>query len=108
VPTGWFDSNAFTAPSPGTFGSSAKGVIVGPNLISLGASLQKFITYRERLRIRLELLTNNYINHPNYGAPATNISNKSSSGVITSQSLDGIKQDDAGPRRLVMQMRIEF
>jgi hypothetical protein len=104
----WFNPAAFTAPIPGSFGSSAKGVIIGPTLISLGFSLQKYVTIREGVTARLELLTNNWINHPNYAQPAANISNVSSVGVITSQSLDGIKQDDAGPRRILLHIRIEF
>ena len=104
----WFDPAVFTAPTPGYFSSSAKGVIVGPTLIALGASLQKYVTIREGLTARLEVLTNNWINHPNYAQPAANISNSGAVSVITSQSLDGIKQDDAGPRRILLQFRIEF
>jgi len=104
----WFNPAAFSAPTPGFFGTSAKGVIIGPTLVALGASLQKYVTIREGVTARLEVLTNNWLNHPNYGQPAANISNTASAGVISSQSLDGIKQDDAGPRRLLLHFRIEF
>lgn len=104
----WFNPAAFTAPTPGYFGSASKGAIIGPNLVALGASLQKYITIKERVTVRLELLTNNWLNHPNYAQPAANISNTGSVGVISSQSLDGIKQDDAGPRRVLLHLRIEF
>src|SRR5947199_5764827 len=43
----WFNPAAFTAPNPGSFGSSAKGVIIGPTLVALGFSLQKYVTIRE-------------------------------------------------------------
>jgi len=104
----WFNPAAFTAPTPGSFGSSAKGVIIGPSLIALGGSVQKFFSLGERKSLRLEILTNNLGNHPNYNQPAANISNAATAGVISAQSLDGIKQDDAGPRRILMQIRIEF
>ena len=104
----WFNAAAFTAPTAGSFGSAAKGTIIGPTLVALSFSLQKYVTIREGLTARLELLTNNWLNHPNYGQPAANISNTASVGVITSQSLDGIKQDDAGPRRILVHIRIEF
>jgi len=104
----WFNPAAFTAPTPGFFGNSAKGVIIGPSLIALGASLQKFIAVTETKSLRLEILTNNWLNRPNYNQPAANISNAATVGVISAQSHDGIKQDDSGPRRILLQLRFEF
>src|SRR5260370_21729674 len=104
----WFKPAAFTAPPPGSFGTLAKGVIIGPSLIALGASVQKFFAISETKSLRLEILTNNWLNHPNYNQPAANISNAASVGVISAQSLDGIKQDDSGPRRILLQLRFEL
>lgn len=104
----WFNPAAFAPPTPGSFGSAAKGVIIGPNLVALGGSLQKFIPLGEGRSLRLEILTNNWLNHPNYNQPAANISNTGSVGVISGQGLDGQKQDDAGPRRILLQARFEF
>ena len=104
----WFNPAAFAPPTPGFFGTSAKGVIIGPTLIAISGSVAKYFTIREGMKLRLEVLTNNILNHPNYNQPAANISNTASAGVISAQSLDGIKQDDAGPRRIQLQLRLEF
>ena len=48
----WFDASAFAPPVRGSFGTSAKGVIVGPGSSVLHVSLAKYIPIRERLRLR--------------------------------------------------------
>ena len=67
----WFDPTAFSAPTGGYFGSSAKGVIKGPGTAILHATLAKNFSIRERARLRLEFNVTNVLNHPNYQDPDT-------------------------------------
>lgn len=108
TPRNWFNAAAFTAPTPGNFGSSAKGVIIGPHMMTVRSNLGKYWTVREGATFRFEILTNNLFNHPNYGAPGTNISNTASVGVITAVASASSKLDDCGPRRVLFQLRLEF
>src|SRR5258707_205825 len=104
----WLEPAGVGPPTPVFVGPSAKGVIIGATLIAVSASVAKYLTIREGMKLRLEVLTNNVLNPPNSNNPAANISNTASAGVISAQSLDGIKQDDAGPRRIQLQLRLEF
>jgi hypothetical protein len=64
----WFNAFCFTASSPGSFGTSAPGVIIGPGLSSFDTGLFKAFRIRERATVRWELTAINTFNHPNsYG-----------------------------------------
>jgi hypothetical protein len=103
----WFDVGAFTAPTTGFFGTSAKGVIKGPGSQVFNAGLSKRFTIAERLRMRMEITATNFFNHPNYNNPGVTITSVAAAGVITAaggeQDLDA-----AGPRSFRMGLRIEW
>ena len=58
--------------------------------------------------MRLELLANNALNHPNYMDANTNITNLGTAGVITATMDRNAKFDSAIPRELQVQLRIEW
>jgi hypothetical protein len=103
----WFDVGAFAAPPLGRFGTSGKGVLYGTPINVLHGSLAKVFTPRERVRIRLELLGNNVLNHPNYRDPNTVI-NSIDAGVITQYMDRNTKFDSAIPREMQLQLRVEW
>ena len=80
----WFDPTAFGPPTPGSFGTAARGVIIGPGSHVWHAGLYKAFSFTERLRLRLEMTATNVFNHPNFGNPGVNISNTNTVGRITS------------------------
>jgi len=103
----WFDTGAFGAPQNGAFGTSARGVIKGPDVRLFHSSLAKSFSFGERLRFRLDLTAMNSTNHPNYNNPATNISQTAAVGVIT--GIGGISAlDQVGSRVLRTGMRAEW
>lgn len=104
----WFDVSAFLAPPIGRFGNSGKGVIYGTPINVLHGSIAKIYTVRERVRIRVEMLANNVLNHPNYRDPETNISQAATAGVITLTMDRNTKFDSAIPREMQAQLRIEW
>jgi len=103
----WFDPSAFGAPRPGSFGTSAKGVIIGPgsNIFNLG--LSKYFTVTERVKLRWELSATNSFNHPNWANPQTSITSLGQAGVITGTG--GVSNlDQSSARNLRMGVRVEW
>ncbi len=66
----WFNTTAFAAPAPYTFGNAGKTFGVAPGLFSLDASLLKDYSWeRYVLQVRVEAL--NFTNHANFAPPNT-------------------------------------
>jgi hypothetical protein len=66
----WFNTAAFAAPVPYTFGNAGKTFGVAPGLFSLDASLLKDFSWeRFVLQFRVEAL--NFTNHANFAPPNT-------------------------------------
>ncbi|MBI1353480.1 MAG: hypothetical protein GC160_03980 [Acidobacteria bacterium] len=108
TPDQWFDPSAFAAPGIGRFGTAGKYIILGPGTNVLHGSIAKHFMVKERVRIRLEMLASNALNHPNYQDPDTNISQLGSVGRITQTVDRNIKLDSAITRELQAQIRIEW
>ena len=103
----WFDAAAFSAPAAGRFGTSAKGVIIGPGSVIVNSGLFKRIELTERVRLRLELTSTNFLNHPNYDNPATNITAAANAAVVT--GVGGVSSlDSSGARGFRTGIRLEW
>ena len=87
-PTEWFNPNAFTLSTPGTYGNVGRGVYSGPGLADVDFSIFKNtkVTERTTLQFRAELF--NILNHANFGTPNAvvfaNGTVSPSAGLITS------------------------
>jgi len=106
----WFDQTAFGAPPVGRFGTSAKGVIKGPNVNVWHMGLFKSFSLTESVRLRWELTATNFFNHPNYSNPAANISQAGAVGVISGVGgVNGASTGDLpGARNFRMGLRLEW
>jgi len=71
----WFNTSAFSAPAPFTFGTSGRSVIDMPGTRALDFSAMKVfrITEGRQLQFRAEFF--NFFNHPNFGRPNLNVDN---------------------------------
>jgi hypothetical protein len=106
-PDRWFDVTAFGRPSPGSFGTSAKGVIYGPASTVLHLGAYKGFTLWERLKLRIELTSTNLPNHPNWDNPNANVSSVAAAGTISGTG--GVAQyDEAGARSFRAGVRLEW
>lgn len=107
---GWFDPGAFAAPPTGRFGNSAKGVIKGPDVNVWHVGFFKSFTLGERARLRWELTSTNFFNHPNYSNPATNIAQAAAVGVISGVGgVNGASTgDQPGARNFRMGLRLDW
>ncbi|MBV9084472.1 MAG: hypothetical protein JOZ62_17500 [Acidobacteriaceae bacterium] len=123
----WYNLHAFAPPGAGQFGTSAKGVIVGPGSFTVDAGLAKNFTVRERLKFRIEFTGTNILNHTNFN-PLLNSSSTISlingatypegtaliynqtgvSGIITSTGNGAGGIDPSGPRRFRLGVRMDF
>jgi hypothetical protein len=106
----WFDAGAFAAPPVGRFGNAAKGVIKGPHVNVWHIGFFKSFNFTERVRMRYEVTSTNFFNHPNYSNPATNISQAGSVGVINSVGgVNGASTgDQPGARAFRMGLRLDW
>jgi Carboxypeptidase regulatory-like domain/TonB dependent receptor len=80
----WFNTAAFSAPSPYVFGNSAYDMLWGPHYQNWDMNLQKTTRFGERYRVILRGDVFNIANHPNFGVPSSAVSNPASNGVISS------------------------
>src|SRR5205823_6924578 len=80
----WFNVQAFGAPTPGSFGTAPKGVIIGPGNWILDSGIYKNFRLYERMTFRLEMTGTGVLNHPNWNNPTdTTITSLATVGVIT-------------------------
>ncbi len=106
-PNHWFDTSAFSAPTTGYYGTSAKGVIKGPGCNTWHAAVVRHFSLYEHLKLRWELEATNVANHPNWSNPATNISSLAQAGVISGiGGVAGLEQ--TGARSFRMSLKLEF
>jgi hypothetical protein len=106
----WFDLSAFGPPAPGTFGTSAKGVIIGPGTFAIDSGVAKNFAFTEngRVRLRLEFTGTNILNHPNWGNPGLTVTTAGTAGVITSTASGGGGVDPSGARAFRAGARLEW
>ena len=65
----WFNTDAFLAPYPGTFGNTSRDSLVGPGLTDVDLSLLKNTTIREGLHAQFRVEYFNVLNHSNFTTP---------------------------------------
>ncbi|HWW85840.1 MAG TPA: hypothetical protein VNZ26_19720, partial [Vicinamibacterales bacterium] len=81
TPSRWFDVSAYSVPAAGTQGNVGRSTIRGPGTEAVNLSLiKRFPVSRSHIEFRAEVF--NLLNHDNFGAPDTNISD-AAAGTIT-------------------------
>jgi len=102
----WFDVSAFAAPAAnsGRFGTSGRGILIGPGRQIASAGLYKSFPVRERVMFRVSVSFTNLFNKANFDIPALNIS--APNNVATIRATSG--RDLAGPRNGLIGARLEW
>src|SRR5215813_4891712 len=90
--TQWFNTAAFS-PATTTFGTSGRGIIIGPGVHNWDISLVKNFRWRENLRLRFSTDFINAFNHLNPGNPNV-------SATFTKQADGTFKQTNANFGRI--------
>ncbi len=65
----WFNTSAFAAPAPGTFGNMGRNIVYGPHLNAVNMSLHKIFTITERIKLDFSANATNLLNHPSFALP---------------------------------------
>ena len=81
--THWFDTGAFAAPAPFTFGNSPRSGLHGPSLITTDLTVEKSFRLTERFRFDLRSEFYNLLNHANFNVPGATLG-AADFGVVTS------------------------
>ena len=66
----WFNTTAFTPPSPGTFGDEHRNTLIGPDWRDLDLSLGKAFLFAEGIRFEIRADMFDAFNHPNFSQPS--------------------------------------
>ncbi len=92
--------NQFTFPTAGARGTSGRNPFIGPGYFSIDASLHKSFRLTEGKSVMFRVDCLNFLNHPNFGLPGTNLSDPATFGRITTQV--------GSPRALQLALRFQF
>jgi hypothetical protein len=95
----YYNTAAFQATAPGTFGNSARDLIHGPGINTADMAASKNWTFENRYRLQFRWEAFNVFNHTNFGNPGNII--KSGGGKITSTG-------PIGPRLMQAGMKLYF
>jgi len=68
----FFNTNAFTAPAPYTFGNAPRDSVMGPGNNIFDFALERQFRVREGQSLRFRAESFNTFNHPNWGIPLAN------------------------------------
>lgn len=102
----WFDASAFAIPAAnaGRFGTSGRGILIGPGRQTASLALFKSFPVRERVFLRVQMSFTNLFNHGNFDIPALNIS--APNAVATIRAVQA--RDLAGPRNGLIGARLDW
>jgi hypothetical protein len=79
----WFNTAAFVAPAPGTYGNASRNSIELPGTVSINGSLSRTITMGETRSLEMRISANNALNTVQYAGVNTQI-NSPQFGQVTS------------------------
>jgi hypothetical protein len=87
----WFDTTAFVAPPAGVgrFGTSGANVIEGPSMSVFHFGATKEIQIREQMRLKLEMVSTNFFNHPNFANPQLTLGTSTYGQILGTVGTDG-------------------
>lgn len=105
----YFNPHMFTVPPYGYFGDDGRGLLRGPGLLDLDASLVKdtkvaFLGEAGAVEFRAEFF--NAINHPNFGEPSASIF--STSGVLSTAGQIGGMVNSNAEREIQFALKVLF
>jgi hypothetical protein len=79
----WFDTSAFVAPPPNTYGNSGRGVLYAPGTQTVDVSLSRTFPIKDRFRVQVRADAFNLFNTPQLGFPNANIGSPTAGRITT-------------------------
>jgi hypothetical protein len=99
----WFSQDeidSFTLPEAGTRGTSGRNSFIGPGFFELNASIGRSFHVKESKIVTVRAQSVNVLNHTNFGVPATDLSDATTFGKITTQV--------GSPRAIQVALKFQF
>jgi hypothetical protein len=90
----WFNIDAFTQPTPNTFGNSSRNILYGPHFADVDLSLAKSFAIHplgDAGSFQLKVDSYDAFNHPNYGQPNSTIGGSGVGTISSSQTNRGLQ-----------------
>ncbi len=102
----WINPAAFAPPAAGTWGNSPRNLLRAPGAwqIDAGVSKRLFATERFQLQFRTDIF--NIFNHPQYGAPASDVSAKGFGQIASTINIGPVGTGTA--RQVQFALRLGF
>jgi hypothetical protein len=82
----WFDTSAFAAPAPFTFGNSPRSGLRGAPILSTDATLEKRFSLTERYKLDVRAEAYNLLNHTMFNVPGFTFGAAGFGAVSTARS----------------------
>ncbi len=104
----WFNPNAFTLPTPGTFGNVSRGSLRGPGLVDLDTSFFKTFRMSERWTLQFRAEAFNILNFANYGYPNSIVFAGNSSNYSYVDTAGATTFTSTSSRQLQLALKLMF
>lgn len=83
----WFNTSAFTCPTPGQYGNAGKNTIRNPGAITMGASLNKTFVFADGRTVDIRLTANNPLNMVQYNTIDKTLNSPTFGRVLTAGAM---------------------
>jgi hypothetical protein len=94
----WFDTAAFVANAPFTYGNAGRNLLEGPGLVNFDLAIYKYFRITESMRLQFRAEAFNSVNAPAFGLPSAQVGDPNF-GIIS-----GVDR----PRNLQMGLKFIF
>jgi hypothetical protein len=102
----YFDTSAFSAPLPNTFGNVGRNVLHGPRLFEVDFSVFRRFRVTERMSLEFRAEAFNLSNTPHFDRPDTNFSDAAFGQVTTARGTQSVQVNEN--RQLQFSLRLMF
>ena len=104
-PSEWFNTAAFVAAAPGTFGNEGRNSLIGPGLSVVNLSIAKAFTVTERVRMEFRSDWVNALNHPSLNRPGNSLGGANFGQINNATQGHGVA---VNPRSGQLSLRVTF
>jgi hypothetical protein len=105
----WFNPAAFTDPTPNTYGTAGRNILIGPGFTNLDLSFGKtFPVYKERVKLDIRADAYNFLNHLNWGNPDAEVGYATGTGVLSDPHAGQLTYLANGNRIIQFGARVTF
>ena len=87
----FFNTGAFSVPAPGTFGNSARNLIIGPDQANTSMSLMKSVQIRPGRALTLRVQANNVFNTVHYGSIDSVVNSPTFGRVVSVRAMRSVQ-----------------